>query len=196
MTTESCRRRGQPFLKGSFSRQLRAFVGSVNVAARRIRDHDVVAADGYRQVMVTRTSVTDFSFKALNAFHKSVLKISGGRIGASAFGMPVIELRTTGRTSGATRTTMLTVPVVDGDRLVLVASKGGNDRDPDWFLNLVAHPDVEVTINGKRRQLRARVATSDEKTELWPRVVATYKSYASYQRHTNRDIPLVICEPR
>jgi deazaflavin-dependent oxidoreductase (nitroreductase family) len=146
--------------------------------------------------MATRTSVTDFGFKALNAFHKSVLKISRGRIGTSAFGMPVIELRTTGRTSGATRSTMLTVPVVDGDRLVLVASKGGNDRDPDWFLNLVAHPEVEVTINSECRQLRARAATVDEKTELWPRVVATYKSYASYQRHTKRDIPLVICEPR
>lgn len=146
--------------------------------------------------MATRRNVTDFGFKALNAFHKSVLKITQGRIGASAFGMPVIELRTTGRSSGVTRTTMLTVPVVDGERLVLVASKGGNDHDPDWFLNLVAHPDVEVTISGKRRQLRARVATSAEKTELWPRVVATYKSYASYQRRTKRDIPLVILEPR
>ena len=91
---------------------------------------------------------------------------------------------------------MLTVPIVDGNTIVLVASKGGNDQDPDWFKNIVAHPDVEVTYKGDRRSMRARVATPEEKANLWPQAVATYKHYAGYQRRTARDIPLVVCEPR
>ena len=91
---------------------------------------------------------------------------------------------------------MLTVPVIDGESLILVASKGGSDSDPDWFKNIVAQPAVEVTLNGERRTMRARVATPQEKAELWPRAVAKYKHYAGYQRRTARDIPLVICDPR
>jgi len=138
----------------------------------------------------------DVGFKALNAFHRFVVLVTRGRVGRKAFGMPVVELHTIGRKSGAIRSTMLTVPIIDGNALILVASKGGNDQDPDWFKNIVAHPDVEVTYKGDRRSMRARVATPEEKAELWPRAVATYKHYGSYQRRTKRDIPLVICEPR
>jgi deazaflavin-dependent oxidoreductase (nitroreductase family) len=62
--------------------------------------------------------------------------------------------------------------VIDGDRVVLVASKGGDDRDPDWYFNMVAHPEVELTMGGRRQPVRARRATRQEKAELWPRVVA------------------------
>jgi deazaflavin-dependent oxidoreductase (nitroreductase family) len=110
--------------------------------------------------------------------------------------MPVVELHTVGRKSGRLRSTMLTAPVIDGDRVVLVASKGGDDRDPDWYLNLVAHPEVELTVAGRRRPERARRASAQEKAELWPKVVAAYRGYGSYQRRTGRNIPLVICEPR
>ena len=68
----------------------------------------------------------------------------------SAFGMPVVELHTVGRKSGQPRSTMLTAPVTEGDRVVLVASKGGDDRDPDWYRNLIAHPDIELTMAGLR----------------------------------------------
>jgi len=91
---------------------------------------------------------------------------------------------------------MLTAPVVDGDRVVLVASKGGDDRAPDWYRNLLAQPEIELTMAGQRRPMRARRASPAEKAELWPRVVAAYSGYAGYQRRTERDIPLVICEPR
>jgi deazaflavin-dependent oxidoreductase (nitroreductase family) len=144
---------------------------------------------------IPRTLV-DTGFKALNLVHRSVVHLSGGRIGTSAYGMHVVELHTTGRRSGQARTTMLTAPVVDGERVVLVASKGGDDRDPDWFANIVANPLVEITIEGARRRVRARVASSEEKAELWPRVVAAYKGYDGYRRRSKRDIPLVICEPR
>jgi deazaflavin-dependent oxidoreductase (nitroreductase family) len=128
--------------------------------------------------------------------HLTILHLSGGRVLGSAFGMPVVELRTTGRRSGRTRSTMLTAPVVDGDRIVLVASKGGDDRDPDWYRNLSAHPEIELTMAGRRRPMRARPATIEERSELWPRIVAAYKGYGGYQRRTEREIPVVICEPR
>jgi len=146
--------------------------------------------------MSLQQSLADISLKAMNKTHRMILRLSGGRILSSPFGMPAVELHTVGRKSGRPRSTMLAAPVVDDDRVVLVASKGGDDRDPDWYGNLVAHSEIELTMSGKRRPMRARPATTEEKDELWPRVVAAYKGYGGYQRRTERDIPLVICEPR
>ncbi len=140
--------------------------------------------------------LADIGLKTLSRAHRAIVHLSGGSVLGSAFGMPVVELHTVGRVSGRPRSTMLTAPVVDGQKVVLVASKGGDDRDPDWFRNLMAHRDVELTMAGQRRPMRARQASPQEKAELWPRVVAAYRGYASYQRRTERDIPLVICEPR
>jgi deazaflavin-dependent oxidoreductase (nitroreductase family) len=140
--------------------------------------------------------MADLGLKAMNVAHRAILRATGGRVLGSAFGMPVVELRTVGRKSGLPRTTMLTTPVIDGDRVVLVASKGGDDRDPDWYRNLLVQPEVELTMGGRHRLMRARQASPEEKAELWPRVVAAYRGYAGYQRRTRRDIPLVICEPR
>jgi deazaflavin-dependent oxidoreductase (nitroreductase family) len=139
--------------------------------------------------------VADLGLKAMSRSHHLVLRLSGGKVLNSAFGMPVVELHSVGCKSGISRTTMLTAPVVDGDRVVLVASKGGDDRHPDWYRNIMANPEIEVTISGERRRMRARTATSDEKAELWPRIIAAYKGYGGYQRRTERDIPVVICEP-
>lgn len=138
----------------------------------------------------------DMLLKTMSRVHRAILHLTGGRVLSSAFGMPAVELHTVGRKSGLPRSTMLTAPVIDGDRVVLVASKGGDDRDPDWYRNVMAHPDTELTIGGQRRPMRARTASPEEKTELWPRVVAAYKGYGGYQRRTERDIPVVICEPR
>jgi deazaflavin-dependent oxidoreductase (nitroreductase family) len=109
--------------------------------------------------------------------------------------MPVVELTTTGRKSGQPRTVMLTSPAEEGDAIVIVASRGGDDQHPAWFLNLRDHPDVEVAYAGKPKQpMRARVATPDERAALWPRVTAKYKGYANYQTKTDREIPLVLLE--
>jgi len=110
--------------------------------------------------------------------------------------MPIVQLHTVGRTTGLERTVMLTSPVADGGTFVLVASKGGDDRNPQWFENLVADPDVEMTIGRRRQSMRARVAGPDEAKELWPRVIASYGPYATYRQRAHREIPLVICEPR
>jgi len=141
-------------------------------------------------------TLTDIGMKAMNLGHRAVLKATGGRVLSTAFGMPTVELHTTGRKTGQPRRTMLTTPIHDDDRVVLVASKGGDDRDPAWFLNLVARPEVEITLDGETRPMRARVASPDEKAELWPDITAAYKGYASYQKRSSRDIPVVICEPR
>ena len=146
--------------------------------------------------MSRRDALFDVGFKLLNVTHRSVLRVSRGRLGGRAFGMPAIELVTTGRRSGLLRSTMLTVPVVDGDTLVIVASKGGDDRDPDWYRNLVAHPNVEVVRSRRRSTMRARVANAAEAEALWPRIEAAYGPYAGYRRRAHREIPLVICEPR
>ena len=138
----------------------------------------------------------DLGFRALNLVHRTVVRATGARVGGSAFGMPVVHLHTIGRRSGLERSVFLTAPVVDGDSIVLVASKGGDDRNPQWFENLLVHPDVEVTIAKRRRAMRARVASVDETTALWPRVIGSYKPYATYRRRAHREIPLVICEPR
>lgn len=146
--------------------------------------------------MNARHLAADLGLKAMNRTHQFVLRLSGGRLLTSAFGMPAVELHSIGRKSGESRSTMLTAPIADQERVVLVASKGGDDRNPDWYLNVTAHPEIELTIGGARHSMRARTATPEEKAELWPRIVAAYKGYGGYQRRTRRDIPVVICEPR
>lgn len=137
----------------------------------------------------------DNLFKVWTGVHKVLFKTSNGRILGKAAGMRVVVLTTTGRKSGQPRETMLTTPVVDGDTVVLVASYGGDDRHPAWYLNLTANPDVEIVMDGQRRKMTARSATAAEKAELWPRVIASYKGYAGYQKRTDRDIPVVVLTP-
>ncbi len=132
--------------------------------------------------------------RALTTFHERLYRVSGGRLGGRIAGMPVLLLSTTGRKTGRRRTTPLTY-TTDGDNVVLVASYGGDDHHPDWYLNLTAHPLVEVEREGRVEQLVARTATAEEKARLWPGIVDTYKGYADYQRKTERDIPLVILSP-
>lgn len=147
--------------------------------------------------MTLRDSLTDAGMKMMNGTHRAILKASGGKALTRVFGMPAVELTVTGRKSGLPRTTMLTAPIMDDQKVVLVASKGGDDRDPEWFRNLLVNPEIEVKVisTGEVRKFRARVASEEEKADLWPQVVAAYKGYAGYQKRTDRQIPLVICEP-
>lgn len=131
----------------------------------------------------------------LETGHRVALAATGGRWPTRLLGMVPLELHTTGRRSGQRRSTLLTAPLVEGDRVVLVASKGGHSRHPDWYLNLSAQPEVEITMDGVTRPMTARTADADEKAELWSRIVAAAPTYAGYQRRTERDIPVVVCEP-
>lgn len=139
---------------------------------------------------------SDFGLKMMNRVHKVILRATGGHALSKPFGMPAVELHTIGSKTGQPRATMLTAPVHDDNRYVLVASKGGDDRHPQWYTNLTKNPDVELTIKGTTRPMRARTASKAEKDELWPQIVGAYKGYGGYQQKTERDIPVVICEPR
>jgi F420H(2)-dependent quinone reductase len=108
---------------------------------------------------------------------------------------PTLLLDHVGAKSATKRTTPLTY-ARDGGNFVIVASKGGHPRHPAWFHNLRANPDTTIQVGPRRREVRARVATPEERTRLWPKVVETYGGYAGYQKRTDREIPLVILEPR
>lgn len=140
--------------------------------------------------------LSDATFRRVNLLHRVLLRATRGLLGSRLGGMRVVELHTVGRASGLPRDTILTAAVEHAGAIVLVASRGGSDRHPDWFLNLRANPHVELTADGDRRPFTARVASPEEKALLWPRVVTAYEGYAGYQRRTARDIPLVVCEPR
>jgi len=139
--------------------------------------------------------MSNANFRRAAGLHRLLLRVTGGRVGHHLAGMKVVELHTVGRTSGLPRSTVLSTPVEGPEGLVLVASEGGADGHPDWYLNLVKTPAVEVTIDGQRRPFLARTASAEEKARLWPRIVAAYGGYAGYQQRTGREIPVVICEP-
>ncbi|HET9770467.1 MAG TPA: nitroreductase family deazaflavin-dependent oxidoreductase [Acidimicrobiia bacterium] len=136
----------------------------------------------------------DAVFRFVTAIHREIYRRTDGRLTAKAGRVQMLLLTTTGRRTGKPRTTPLFY-MPDGDRLVLVASYGGDDRDPQWFKNLTAHPDVTVQIGGETRSMRAAVASAEEKARLWPRAVELYGGYDNYQRRTERDIPLVVLTP-
>jgi deazaflavin-dependent oxidoreductase (nitroreductase family) len=138
--------------------------------------------------------VKDVLFRMGTAVHTDLYRWTGGRLGGRAGRMPMLLLTTTGRKSGRARTTPLGY-LPDGDRMVLVASYGGDDRHPQWYRNLQANPEATVQVGAQARRVRAATATAEEKAELWPRVVALYPGYGAYQRKTTRDIPLVILTP-
>jgi deazaflavin-dependent oxidoreductase (nitroreductase family) len=138
----------------------------------------------------------DLVMKAMNVVHRALIRVAPGRFGDEALGMPVLELTTTGRLSGRPRSVMLTSPVRDGDAIVVVASRGGDDRHPDWLLNLRAEPNVEVALrNGPRRPMTAHVADAAERERLWKEITASHPRYAAYQRRTSREIPVVLLRP-
>ena len=134
--------------------------------------------------------------RVMNGVHRAIMTVSGGRFGWNLSGMPVLELTTTGRKSGQRRSTMLTAPLVLGNSYVVVASRGGDDVHPAWFLNLRDNPEVDTVIEGRPSEHRvARIPEDAERAELWERIVAKHRNYAEYQTKTERQIPLVVLDP-
>ncbi len=128
------------------------------------------------------------AFIALNVW---VYRLSGGRLMGKMGAAPILLLTTTGRKSGRTRTVPL-LYLDDAGSLVLVASLAGAPKHPAWYLNIEAHPRVEVQVRGRRFAGMTRRASAEEKASLWPRLLALYPQYGEYQRRTTRDIPVVI----
>ena len=128
--------------------------------------------------------------------HTMVYRATHGLVGHRFPGAPpMLLLDHVGARSGRSRTSPL-VYVEDGEDIVLVASKGGHPKNPAWFHNLRAHPDVRIQIGSQHREVRARIATDAERPRLWKKAVATYGGYRGYQERTDRQIPLVVLEPR
>ena len=126
--------------------------------------------------------------------HAWLYRVTGGRIGQRAGHLTNLLLTTTGRKSGAARTVPLTY-MADGDRYVLVASNGGADRDPAWWLNLEASPRARVQVGPRTLAVVAHRADAAERARLWPRLKAMNPFYAAYEQITAREIPVVVLEP-
>jgi deazaflavin-dependent oxidoreductase (nitroreductase family) len=129
--------------------------------------------------------------------HTFLYQRTGGRLGQTIPGVPgkMLLLDHVGARSGTRRTSPL-LYVEDGEDLVVVASKGGFPKHPAWFHNLIANPDTTVQVGSERRPVHARVATPQERERLWPMAVRSYHAYEDYRRRTDREIPLVVLEPR
>ena len=141
--------------------------------------------------MLDRSALKDGVARAVTALHTQLYRRTGGKLGSKVGPTTMGLLTTTGRKSGQPRTTPLNI-MADGDRWLLVASYGGDDRDPQWFRNLQAKPEATIQLGAETIPVRATVATTEERKILWPQVVSAYKGYAGYQRKTSREIPVVI----
>ncbi len=136
-----------------------------------------------------------WAIRSMTLMHKYLRAMSGGLLFNSFGGSDVCFVEMTGAKSGRT----LTVPLMyvpHGRGVLLVASVGGNPRNPAWYHNLVKHPDIVIEHRGKRTPMTARLASAEEKPALWPVCDRYYPPYAVYRAATTRDIPVFICEPR
>ena len=135
-----------------------------------------------------------WALKAVTRMHVALHRMTGGRLFNTLTGDDVCFVTMTGAKSGR----RLTVPLMyvpHSGGVLLVASQGGAPKNPVWYNNLVQHPNIDVNHRGQHMALKARLASGEEKTALWPLCDQHYAPYADYRARTTRDIPLFICEP-
>lgn len=136
----------------------------------------------------------DSSVRSWSAWHRRLYRLTGGRIGRRLVGNDMLLLTTRGRATGLSHTVPL-LYLANGAGYVVIASYGGRSRHPDWYLNLTAHPQVEVQVKGNEERVVARTATPEERATWWPRVLAAYEGYREYESKTDRVIPVVFLDP-
>jgi deazaflavin-dependent oxidoreductase (nitroreductase family) len=141
-------------------------------------------------VAVRRNKATELFWRV----HRFLYRVSGGRIGGTVVGMPVLMLTTKGRKSGAPRSNVLTY-VPKGRASVVVASNAGEPRHPAWWLNLLVDPHASVQRGQEIMPVVAREAEGQERADLWDAVLRVNASYAEYEKRTTRRIPIVVLEP-
>ena len=132
-------------------------------------------------------------YQAFNQALIAEFRANEGKVGGQFAGRPLLLLSTTGARSGQTRTSPLAY-TTDGERYVIIASKGGAPSHPDWYHNLVANPLVTVEVGTEQFQARATVAEGEERTRLFDQMAAQMPGFAEYQRNTERQIPVVVLE--
>lgn len=136
----------------------------------------------------------DASVRRWSRLHTLVFRATGGRVGKRLVNNDMLLMTTVGRSTGRPHTVPL-LYLREDRRLVVIASYGGRDAHPDWYLNIVEDPAVWVEIRGSKMQMSARTATGDERSHWWPKVLDAYDGYRTYQSRTDREIPLVFLEP-
>ncbi len=134
----------------------------------------------------------------VNDWNASVIaefRANGGKVGGGFAGAPLLLLHTTGARSGQERVNPVMYQDLGDGRIAVFASRGGAPTHPDWYRNLIAHPDVTIEIGTATRHVRARTATPDERAPIWEHQKATFPDFADYEAKTERVIPVVILEP-
>ena len=134
------------------------------------------------------------STRVFNPLVMFLYRISGGRIAGRMGKAPIMILTTKGSRSGKLRSSPV-LYMVDGEDVVTVASAGGAEKNPSWFMNLMRDPDASVTIKRETRRVRARRASAKERERLWPLLTSMFPRYAIYAQNTKREIPIVILAP-
>jgi deazaflavin-dependent oxidoreductase (nitroreductase family) len=143
--------------------------------------------------LVAGTTLKDATARRLSRFHTAILRISRGRIGRRVVDNDMLLLTTHGRRSGRPHTVPL-LYLRDGDDFLVIASWGGRDYHPDWYLNLMADPNVDVGFGGATRPVTARTTIGEERAAWWERAVEAHDGYGRYQSRTDREIPVVRLE--
>ena len=139
--------------------------------------------------------MADSDDELFGAEHVRVYRETGGERGYHWRGTTILLLSTRGRRSGERRTTPL-IHCVDGERWIVVASKGGAPEHPAWFENLSAEPDIEIEVGAERIPVRASVAQGEERARLWSLMAAAWPAYEDYRDRTEREIPVVVLTRR
>lgn len=130
----------------------------------------------------------------LNAWNRAIIeefRANDGKVGGQFAGAPMLLLHTTGAKSGQERVNPLTY-TTDGERMVVIASKGGAPTNPDWYYNIAANSEVTVEAGTEQFQARAEIATEPERTRLFDQMAALRPGFAEYQRNTPRILPVVV----
>jgi deazaflavin-dependent oxidoreductase (nitroreductase family) len=137
---------------------------------------------------------TGIFIKWMSRVNTWMYTLTRGKRGGTFQKRPVALLTTTGRKTGQPRVSPL-LYMREGDRVIVVASQGGREKNPMWYLNLKADPKVSVQIRDTVLDMTARDATPDERGQYWPKLVEMYPNFDVYQSWTDRVIPVVVCEP-
>ena len=136
----------------------------------------------------------DSEVKRWSAFHRVLYVTTNGALGRRLVGNDMLLLTTRGRRTGEAHTVPL-LYLREGGRLLVIASYGGRAHHPEWYLNLLAEPEVTARVGARKLAVTARTASPSERDFWWPKVVAAYSDYAVYQQRTEREIPVVVLEP-
>lgn len=142
-----------------------------------------------------RRGVRDRTIRRASRLHSLIYRITRGRVGARLVRNDMLLLATAGAVTGRPHTVPL-LYLSRGRDLVVIASYGGRPAHPQWYLNLLVEPEAVAQIGARKIDVTARTASDLERAELWERVVSAYDGYAQYQSRTERQIPIVILEPR